>query len=266
MSRGSTKRSSIACSICRRCARPRRVTQPAHSVVGDGDRNLRHYDLEGSDDAVDDPLVFLAQPDSLIITKTFAAEKHLAIARQPHSAAEHGWRSGVYRSRHHSNTWRWCADGAASFCLPAVGGAERGGGPGDSCRRRAHRIGRFLVERFNAHLISGWTGVCVCVCVCVCVVAARKRLGEYRWWCCSCNFALFLGLTMVHDDMIFWCWLKGGDGDVMATIWYVNVVATANAVVVVVEVAGGPSAWPSRDPERDPQQGQRMSTTRLGCA
>lgn len=40
-----------------------------------GDRSLRTYDLEGADDAIDDPLVFLAQPDSLIVTKTFA-DKH----------------------------------------------------------------------------------------------------------------------------------------------------------------------------------------------
>ena len=34
-----------------------------------GDRSLRDYDLDGGDDAVvDDPLVFLAQPDSIIVT------------------------------------------------------------------------------------------------------------------------------------------------------------------------------------------------------
>src|ERR1700720_447990 len=35
-----------------------------------GDRSLRTYDLEG-DEPIDDPLVFLAQADSLIVTKTF---------------------------------------------------------------------------------------------------------------------------------------------------------------------------------------------------
>jgi putative ABC transport system permease protein len=40
-----------------------------------GDRSLRTYDLEGTDEAIDDPLVFLAQADSIIVTKTFA-EKH----------------------------------------------------------------------------------------------------------------------------------------------------------------------------------------------
>jgi putative ABC transport system permease protein len=45
-----------------------------------GDRSLREYDLESGDDAViDDPLVFLAQPDSLIITNEFAQANHLAV-------------------------------------------------------------------------------------------------------------------------------------------------------------------------------------------
>ncbi len=38
-----------------------------------GDRSLRDYDLENQDDdAIEDPLVFLAQPDSLLITRSFA--------------------------------------------------------------------------------------------------------------------------------------------------------------------------------------------------
>jgi putative ABC transport system permease protein len=38
-----------------------------------GDRSLRDYDFDGGDDDVmDDPLVFLAQPDSLILTREFA--------------------------------------------------------------------------------------------------------------------------------------------------------------------------------------------------
>ena len=43
-----------------------------------GDRSLRDYDLEGGDDdIIDDPLVFLAQPDSLILTREFAARNEL---------------------------------------------------------------------------------------------------------------------------------------------------------------------------------------------
>ena len=45
-----------------------------------GDRSLRDYDLDSGDDAViDDPLVFLAQPDSLILSKEFADRNHLAV-------------------------------------------------------------------------------------------------------------------------------------------------------------------------------------------
>jgi len=46
-----------------------------------GDRSLRQYDLERGDQAlIDDPLVFLAQPDSLIVTETFARENELGIS------------------------------------------------------------------------------------------------------------------------------------------------------------------------------------------
>ena len=47
-----------------------------------GDRSLRDYDLESGDDAViDDPLVFLAQPDSIIVSKPFADRNGLAVGR-----------------------------------------------------------------------------------------------------------------------------------------------------------------------------------------
>ena len=37
-----------------------------------GDRSLRDYDLDKADDAlIDDPLVFLAQPDSIILSEQF---------------------------------------------------------------------------------------------------------------------------------------------------------------------------------------------------
>ena len=45
-----------------------------------GDRSLRDYNLESGDDAViDDPLVFLAQPDSLMVTAAFAERNHLSV-------------------------------------------------------------------------------------------------------------------------------------------------------------------------------------------
>jgi putative ABC transport system permease protein len=43
-----------------------------------GDRGLRDYDMQGNDDdVVEDPLVFLAQPDSIIVTTSFAQENGL---------------------------------------------------------------------------------------------------------------------------------------------------------------------------------------------
>src|SRR5580765_2270429 len=48
-----------------------------------GDRSLRDYDLESGDEAViDDPLVFLAQPDSIILTSEFAAKNHFTVKSQ----------------------------------------------------------------------------------------------------------------------------------------------------------------------------------------
>jgi putative ABC transport system permease protein len=43
-----------------------------------GDQTLRDYDFDNGDaDAIDDPLVFLAQPDSLILTRDFADRNHI---------------------------------------------------------------------------------------------------------------------------------------------------------------------------------------------
>ena len=62
-----------------------------------GDRSLRDYDLESGDEAVvDDPLVFLAQPDSIIVTKEFA-ERNGSAASATASRCRR-W-SGTSRSR-----------------------------------------------------------------------------------------------------------------------------------------------------------------------
>jgi len=45
-----------------------------------GDQSLRDYSMQSADDAmIDDPLVFLAQPDSIIVTDTFAKRNGLGI-------------------------------------------------------------------------------------------------------------------------------------------------------------------------------------------
>src|SRR5205809_1720003 len=42
-----------------------------------GDRSMREYSMEGQDETVSDPLIFLAQPDSIIISREFAARNSL---------------------------------------------------------------------------------------------------------------------------------------------------------------------------------------------
>ena len=45
-----------------------------------GDRTLRDYDLDSADEsAIDDPLVFLAQPDSIMLSKEFADKNHISV-------------------------------------------------------------------------------------------------------------------------------------------------------------------------------------------
>src|SRR5688572_8669221 len=68
-----------------------------------GDRSLRTYDLEAGDEAiVDDPLVFLAQPDSIIVTAEFAARNGLRVGERLTLSTMQGDRAftvrGVMRS------------------------------------------------------------------------------------------------------------------------------------------------------------------------
>src|SRR6185436_18664734 len=59
-------------------ASSRQHSHPRHRH--DGDRSLRDYELESADDAIiDDPLVFLAQPDSLMVTRDFAGRNGLQV-------------------------------------------------------------------------------------------------------------------------------------------------------------------------------------------
>jgi putative ABC transport system permease protein len=52
-----------------------------------GDRSLRDYELDDAESAIiDDPLVFLAQPDSLMVTKEFAERNHLEVNSKVPSA------------------------------------------------------------------------------------------------------------------------------------------------------------------------------------
>jgi len=62
-----------------------------------GDRSLREYDMEGGEDAViEDPLIFLAQPDSLIVVAGVRRA-------QPPREEITGCRSGPLKARRRSS-------------------------------------------------------------------------------------------------------------------------------------------------------------------
>src|SRR5688572_2212667 len=63
-----------------------------------GDRSLREYDLEAGEEAVlDDPLVFLAQPDSLMLSRAFADRNRLAVGSRLQLGTIEGERSFAVR-------------------------------------------------------------------------------------------------------------------------------------------------------------------------
>ena len=96
-----------------------------------GDRSLRDYDLDSADEAIiDDPLVFLAQPDSIIVTREFADRNGIAL--QSTAPARHGARrAGVHRARDHevvgsvdapsAATWRSWTSTPRRGCSAAAG-------------------------------------------------------------------------------------------------------------------------------------------------
>ena len=63
-----------------------------------GDRSLREYDLESGEEAViEDPLVFLAQPDSLMLSKPFAERNHIAAGERLRLGTAEGEKAFIVR-------------------------------------------------------------------------------------------------------------------------------------------------------------------------
>ncbi len=61
-----------------------------------GDRSVRDWDFDG-DDVLDDPLVFLAQPDSICLTDEFAKRKGLKLDDTIRLETGHGWKPFTVR-------------------------------------------------------------------------------------------------------------------------------------------------------------------------
>ena len=78
-----------------------------------GDRSLRDYDLESGDAAViDDPLVFLAQPDSIMLSRRVRRQNRLAAGHRLTLGTAEG-DEAIHRSRHHEGRAAWPARSAA---------------------------------------------------------------------------------------------------------------------------------------------------------
>jgi putative ABC transport system permease protein len=73
--------------------KPEGVAEQSLMVLGVdflGDRSIRDWDFDG-EDVLDDPLVFLAQPDSICLTEEFAARKGLKLDDTIRLETGHGW-------------------------------------------------------------------------------------------------------------------------------------------------------------------------------
>jgi putative ABC transport system permease protein len=79
--------------------RPEGAAEQSLMVLGVdflGDRAVRDWDF-GGEDVLDDPLVFLAQPDSICLTEEFAARKGLKLDDTFRLETGHGWKRFTVR-------------------------------------------------------------------------------------------------------------------------------------------------------------------------
>ena len=79
--------------------KPEGAGEPSLMVLGVdflGDRSIRDWDF-GEEDVLDDPLVFLAQPDSICLTEEFAARKGLKLDDTIRLETGHGFRPFTVR-------------------------------------------------------------------------------------------------------------------------------------------------------------------------
>jgi putative ABC transport system permease protein len=108
-----------------------------------GDRSMRDYEMEGNEGIVSDPLVFLVQPDSLIVSKEFAARNNLVEDSEVNLVTALGSKRFTVRG---IMTSKGMAKAFGGF-------ADRGRSSGS--RRRARRPGSCTTERKVPGIVSG---------------------------------------------------------------------------------------------------------------
>jgi len=165
-----------------------------------GDRSLREYDLEeGDQEIVEDPLVFLAQPDSLIVTRDFARRSGLGLGNKITMQTMEGEQKftirGVMRPGGLSAAF------GGNLAVMDIYAAQKVFGRG----RRFDRIDIGLKDDFSIDAGQAALREALGPSFQVDVPAARSRqfdslLHVYSFMVnLTSLFALFIGLFMIHN-------------------------------------------------------------------
>lgn len=165
-----------------------------------GDRDLREYDLEAGDEVViDDPLVFLAQPDSLIVTRDFAQRNGLAAGSKIAMQTMEGERTFTIRGIMRRGGLSAAFGG--NLAIMDIYAAQKFLGRG----RRFDRIDVRLKESYSVQQGQIALAQALGLGFQVEVPAARSRqfdslLHVYSFMVnLTSMFALFVGLFMIHN-------------------------------------------------------------------
>jgi putative ABC transport system permease protein len=168
-----------------------------------GDRSLREYDLEAGDqDVVDDPLVFLAQADSLIVTRDFAQRNALTVGSRITMQTMEGERSfcirGIMRPGGISAAF------GGNLAIMDIYAAQKVLGRG----RRFDRLDVRLKDTYSLSQGQAALGRVLGPGFQVDVPAARSRqfdslLHVYSFMVnLTSLFALFVGLFIIHNTFV----------------------------------------------------------------
>src|SRR5581483_5403976 len=168
-----------------------------------GDRSLREYDLEaGGQDVVDDPLVFLAQPNSIIVTRDFAQRNGLAVGSRIAMQTMEGERS--FRIRGIMRPGGLSAAFGGSLAVMDIYAAQKVLGRG----RRFDRLDVRLKDTYSLSQGQAALSRELGPGFQVDVPAARSRQFEsllhvYSFMVnLTSLFALFVGLFIIHNSFV----------------------------------------------------------------
>jgi len=210
-----------------------------------GDRSLREYDLEAGDqDVVDDPLVFLAHPDSLIVTRDFAQRNGVTVGSRIAMQTMEGERSfsirGIMRPGGLSAAF------GGNLAVMDIYAAQKVLGRG----RRFDRIDVRLKDTYSLSQGQAALSRELGPGFQVDVPAARSRQFESLLHVFSFMvnltslFALFVGLFMIHNTFVIAVTERRSEIGILRTLgassWrIVALLLTEGAIAGVIGSAAG---------------------------